>query len=238
MRPVLPACADWSQLETLTKEREMIGLYLSAHPLDDYSVVIEHMCKTQLNELDNLENFRGQELAVAGMVGNVQNLVSKTGKPWGKFTLEDYNGTREFVLFGKDYENFRKFLFPDYFLFVRAKVQPRPYNDKELELKIVSMMQLSEVRDTIKEMHLRLPVEEITPELVRGLSERVTASEGPTLLRVCLRPRGAGEPQSLFEEPPRQPHGRPGGLPRRQRHKVFDNLITLIPTLKISKLWH
>ena len=110
------------------------------------------MCKTQLNELDNLENFRGQELAVAGMVVNVQNLVSKTGKPWGKFTLEDYNGTREFVLFGKDYENFRKFLFPDYFLFVRAKVQPRPYNDKELELKIVSMMQLSEVRDTIKEI--------------------------------------------------------------------------------------
>ena len=199
-RPVLPACADWSQLETLTKEREMIGLYLSAHPLDDYSVVIEHMCKTQLNELDNLENFRGQELAVAGMVVNVQNLVSKTGKPWGKFTLEDYNGTREFVLFGKDYENFRKFLFPDYFLFVRAKVQPRPYNDKELELKIVSMMQLSEVRDTIKEMHLRLPVEEITPELVRGLSERVTASEGPTLLRVCVFDREAQVSLNLFSK--------------------------------------
>ena len=57
-RPVLPACADWTQLETLAKEREMIGLYLSAHPLDDYKVIINHMCKTQLTELENLEPFK------------------------------------------------------------------------------------------------------------------------------------------------------------------------------------
>ena len=110
-RPVLPACADWSQLETLAKEREMIGLYLSAHPLDDYKIIINHMCKTQLTELENLEALKGQEIAVAGMVVSVQNLITKTGKPWGKFVLEDYNGTHEFALFSKDYENFRKYLF-------------------------------------------------------------------------------------------------------------------------------
>ena len=98
-RPVLPACADWSQLETLAKEREMIGLYLSAHPLDDYKIIINHMCKTQLTELENLEALKGQEIAVAGMVVSVQNLITKTGKPWGKFVLEDYNGTHEFALF-------------------------------------------------------------------------------------------------------------------------------------------
>ena len=173
-RPVLPACADWTQLETLAKEREMIGLYLSAHPLDDYKVIINHMCKTQLTELENLEPFKGQEIAVAGMVVSVQNLMTKTGKPWGKFVLEDYNGTHEFALFGKDYENFRKYLFSDYFLFIRGRVQPKPYNDKELEFKIISMVQLSEMRDTmIKEMHVQLPVQEVTQELIRDLSERV-----------------------------------------------------------------
>ena len=191
-RPTIPACADWSQLETLTKEREMIGLYLSAHPLDEYAVIIRHMCKTQLSELDNLEAFRGQEIAVAGMVVGVQNLMTKTGKPWGKFTLEDYNGTREFALFGKDYENFRKFLFTDYFLFVRAKVQPRPYNDRELELKILSMVQLQEMRDTmIKEIHVRLAIEEITHDLIRELTEKVHESEGSTLLHLNLYDREA-----------------------------------------------
>ena len=191
-RPTIPACADWSQLETLTKEREMIGLYLSAHPLDEYAVIIRHMCKTQLSELDNLEAFRGQEIAVAGMVVGVQNLITKTGKPWGKFTLEDYNGTREFALFGKDYENFRKFLFTDYFLFVRAKVQPRPYNDRELELKILSMVQLQEMRDTmIKEIHVRLAIEEITHDLIRELTEKVRESEGSTLLHLNLYDREA-----------------------------------------------
>ena len=182
--PTLPACADWGQLETLNKEREMIGLYLSAHPLDEYSVIIRNMCKVQLSDLDNLEHLRGQEIAVAGMVVAVQNLMTKTGKPWGKFTLEDYNGTHEFALFGKDYENFRKYMFKDYFLFIRGKVQPKPYND-DLELKIISMVQLAEMRDTmIREMYIQLAVDEITADLVRDLSDRVQASEGSTTLRV------------------------------------------------------
>ncbi len=200
-RPTIPACADWSQLETLTKEREMIGLYLSAHPLDEYAVIIRHMCKTQLSELDNLENFRGQEIAVAGMVVAVQNLMTKTGKPWGKFTLEDYNGTREFALFGKDYENFRKFMFSDYFLFIRARVQPRPYNDKELELKVISMVQLQEMRDTmIKEIHVKLAIEEITHELIRELTEKVRESEGTTLLHLNLYDREAQVGLNLYSK--------------------------------------
>ena len=200
-RPVIPACADWSQLEKLTKEREMVGLYLSAHPLDDYKIIIDHMCKTQLSELENLEALKGQEIAVAGMVVGVQNLMTKTGKPWGRFKLEDYNGAHEFALFGKDYENFRKYLFADYFLFIRGKVQPRPYNDKELEFKIVSMVQLQELRDTmIREMNILLPIEELTETLIRELSDRVRKSKGNTLLRVNLVDRKAQVSLSLFSK--------------------------------------
>ena len=200
-RPVLPACADWSQLETLAKEREMIGLYLSAHPLDDYKIIINHMCKTQLTELENLEALKGQEIAVAGMVVSVQNLITKTGEPWGRFGLEDYNGTHEFALFSKDYENFRKYLFSDYFLFVRGRVQPKPYNDKELEFKIISMVQLSEMRDTmIKEMNVLLPVEDVTPTLVRELTEKVKEAKGETLFRISVIDREAHVSLSLFSK--------------------------------------
>ncbi|WP_295939716.1 DNA polymerase III subunit alpha [uncultured Alistipes sp.] len=199
--PVLPNCADWSQLETLAKEREMIGLYLSAHPLDDYKVIINHMCKTQLTDLESLDALKGQEIAVAGMVVSVQNLITKTGKPWGKFVLEDYNGTHEFALFSKDYENFRKYLFPDYFLFIRGKVQPKLYNDKELEFKIISMVQLAQMRDEmIKEMNIQLPVEEITPQLVRELSGKIKESKGETLLRLNVYDREAHVAINLFSK--------------------------------------
>lgn len=78
----------------------------------------------------------------------------------GKVQAGDYNGTHEFALFGKDYENFRKYLFSDYFLFIRGRVQPRPYNDQELEFRITSMMQLSELQEAVKEVHVQLAVEE------------------------------------------------------------------------------
>ena len=234
-RPVLPACADWTQLETLAKEREMIGLYLSAHPLDDYKVIINHMCKTQLTELENLEPFKGQEIAVAGMVVSVQNLMTKTGKPWGKFVLEDYNGTHEFALFGKDYENFRKYLFSDYFLFIRGRVQPKPYNDKELEFKIISMVQLSEMRRNtmIKEMHVQLPSAGgdagADPATCRNVSAKLGAKP---LFRVNVYDRDAHVSLSLFSKSykvslTQSLVGYLGG----RRHKVFDG-VRLLQTIK------
>ncbi len=197
-RPVMPVCNDWNKLETLNKEREMMGLYLSAHPLDDYKIIIDQLCKTQLTELENLEALKGQEIAVAGMVVEVQNLMTKSGKPFGRFKMEDYNGSHEFALFSKEYETFRKYLFEDYFLFVRGKVQPRPYNDKELEFKILSMVQLSEMRDNIKEMSLQIPVEDITRELTESLTAKIKASKGETLLRMTVYDRKSRVTVNLF----------------------------------------
>ena len=198
--PVIPACAEWSQLEKLNKEREVIGLYLSAHPLDDYKVIIRNMCKTQVGDLDHLDELKGKEIAVAGMVVAVQNLTTKTGKPWGKFKLEDYNGTHEFALFGKDYENFRKYLFSDYFLFIRGRVQPRPYNDQELEFRITSMMQLSELQEAVKEVHVQLAVEEITRDLIARMGRSVKEAKGNTLLRLNVYDRQAQESLNLFSK--------------------------------------
>ena len=186
--PTVPVAEDWNQLMMLNKEKEVIGLYLSAHPLDEYKVIIDHMCKAKLSDLNDLEPLNGQEIGFAGVVTSVQELTTKTGRHWGRFTLEDYNGTHEFALFGKDYERFRPYLYPNYFLFVKGKVQPRPYGDNpELEFKILAMMQLSEVQDTmIKELHVSIPVGDLTEGFVEEFSNVMQHNKGKVILRTTL----------------------------------------------------
>ena len=201
--PTVPVAEDWNQLQVLNKEREMIGLYLSSHPLDEYKVVIKHMCKAGLADLSDLEPFSGQELGLAGVVTSVQAMTTKTGRPWGKFTLEDYNGgVREFALFGKDYEQFRPMMYPNYFLFIKGKVQPRPYGDNpELEFKILSMTQLSQVRDElIKELHIILHVEELTSSFAQEFSQMVQSNKGNTVLRLSLVNRAEGVTLNMFSK--------------------------------------
>ncbi len=203
--PTVPVAEDWNQLMLLNKEREVIGLYLSAHPLDDYKVIINHMCKTTLSDLSDLEPLNGQEVGFAGVVTSVQEMTTKTGRHWGKFTMEDYNGTHEFALFGKDYENFRPYLFPNYFLFVKGKVQPRPYGDNpELEFKILSMVQLSEVQDSmIKELHVHIPIEELTESFVTDFAERVRAKSNKKaniILRTTIADKSAGTSLNMYSK--------------------------------------
>ena len=199
--PTVPSAEDWNQLQVLGKEREVIGLYLSAHPLDDYSVIIRHMCKAQLVDLADLEALNGKEIALAGVVTGVQEMTTKTGRHWGKFTMEDYSGTHEFALFGKDYEQFRPMMYPNYFLFVRGKIQPRPYGDNpELEFKILSMQQLADVRDSVKEVHIQIPIEDITHDFVEEFSTHVRKSKGKTLLRLTVTDRKMGTSLNLYSK--------------------------------------
>ena len=203
--PTVPVAEDWNQLMLLNKEREMIGLYLSAHPLDDYKVIIDHMCKTSLSDLADLESLNGQEVSLAGVVTSVQEMTTKTGRHWGKFTMEDYNGTHEFAMFGKDYENFSKFMHVNYFLLVKGKVQPRPYGDNpELEFKILSMIQLAEVQETmIKELHLSIPVDELTPTFVTDFADRIRANskkKSNVILRMTITDRAGGTTLNMYSK--------------------------------------
>jgi DNA polymerase-3 subunit alpha len=190
----------------LNKEREVIGLYLSSHPLDEYKVIIKHMCKVGASSLDDLESLNGQEVALAGVVTSVQNLTTKTGRQFGKFILEDYDGgSHEFALFGKDYENFSKFMHLNYFLLVKGKVQPRPYGDNpELEFKVLSMMQLAEVQDTmIKELHINIPIEELTPTFVTDFADRVRANskkKSNVILRMTITDRSGGTTLNMYSK--------------------------------------
>ncbi len=199
-KPLIPVCQDWNQIQTLAKEKEMIGLYLSSHPLDQYKVIIDNMCKTRLTDLDNLEPLRNQEFAVAGMVVDVKNLYNKAGKPYGRFTLEDYNGSHEFILTGKDYEKYRQYLYPDYFLFVRGKVQPTYYDEQKLRISILSMKQLDEVLQTVNSISVQLPVDTISAEVIKELTEKLEKSAGDTIFKVLLFDPATGVSIKMFSK--------------------------------------
>lgn len=178
-KPTAPISEEWSQVETLKREREIIGLFLSAHPLDEYSIIIDNFCNAQVSELSMLESFRDKDVTVAGMVIDEQHMMSKGGKPFGKFTLEDYEGSHEFMLFGKDYENFRKYLYKDYFLFVKGRVEPRRYNENMLNFNIKSIMQLSEYRDKmIKSITFEVDINHINDQFIKYMEELTLHKRG------------------------------------------------------------
>jgi DNA polymerase-3 subunit alpha len=135
--------------------------------------------------LENLESLLGRDFSIAGVVTAVQNLTTKSGKPFGRFTVEDYSGSYQFTFFDRDYEKFRQYMYPDYFLLIRGKVQQKPYRDsKELEPKIIQIMQLDEASQTLaKEMSITLDVNDLSDDLIGGMSEAVRSSKGPILLR-------------------------------------------------------
>ncbi|MFR9649626.1 MAG: DNA polymerase III subunit alpha [Rikenellaceae bacterium] len=173
-----------SQLEILKRERDVIGLYLSAHPLDNYATLIARLCNIQLSDLNNLEPLEGRDFSVVGLVTSVQNLLNKSGRGWGRFSVEDYTGVRDFALFGKDYESFRHYLYQDYILFIRGRVQRHRFREGELEIKINSISQIADVRENIKELTLTLPVERVTNQFIEELNQTTSESKGATRLRL------------------------------------------------------
>ena len=163
-------------------------MYLSSHPLDDYSVIVRYVCNTPINKFLNLAELGMREFVAGGMVTSVQNLTTAKGKPFGKFKIEDYSGECEFALFGKDYEQFRPFLYPGYFLMLRGSVRPHAFREGELEVKFGTMTQLQDVgEDVIKEMNLSIFLEDLTADMRQEFVQRLKKSKGKThvTIRVC-----------------------------------------------------
>ncbi len=187
-KPTPPAGGDAIALELLNKEKELIGLYLSAHPLDEYKVLLNAKGVYPLSALKELQNYRGKEIAVAGVVTATNEFYLKNGTPAGSMTVADYGGAHEFRFFRKDYEMFRTRMFKDYFLLLQGRVQPIPYrNPEELEFKVSAVTQLSDVREALQEVRLQLPVEKLTREFIDALHGVVKHSKGRAHLRLVVR---------------------------------------------------
>jgi DNA polymerase III subunit alpha len=121
--PVVPPCEEWGTMEKLKREKEVVGIYISGHPLDDFQAEINYFCNAKVSDFNNQENFVNRELAFGGVISDVQHRVSKMGKGWAAFTVEDYWDSYEFRIFGEEYLKYQHFLVPNSFVFIKALVK-------------------------------------------------------------------------------------------------------------------
>jgi DNA polymerase-3 subunit alpha len=184
IKPEPAPCPDWPKLEKLNREKEVIGIYLSSHPLDDFQLEIKNFTTATLTDLQNLNDYLDRDVCVAGMVTETRNGISKNGKPYGSFTLQDYTDSFRFMLFDKDYIDNSKFFTTGYYLLIRGRVQKRRFKEDELEFKIRIINLLSSVKDElIKSVTLKIETSNIDEVLIHELKEMVQENKGDTELR-------------------------------------------------------
>ena len=181
--PEIPAAERWSDLERLNKERELVGIYLSAHPLDEYAIVLEHVCNTHMAELEDKASLAGREITMGGMVTSVRRGISKNGNPYGIAKIEDYSGSAEIPFFGNDWVNFQGYLFEGTFLYIKARCQAKQWQQDKLELKITSIELLPDVKEKlIEKITILIPLSVLDTALIAELSELTKDHPGNTEL--------------------------------------------------------
>ena len=200
--PTLPECEEWGLLEKLKYEKEVIGIYLTGHPLDNYRFEINNFCSHQVKQLallnrvksgegleEDLMEFsklKGRELIVGGLVSKSTHRMSKTGKPFGSFIFEDYQESVEMVLFGDDYVKLKQFMEDGYFLQLRGVVAERFRQSGNWEFKINSISLLSELRDKLaKVLTVQVPLSELSPALTAQLNTLIKENAAEYPNRKC-----------------------------------------------------
>ena len=121
--PIIPQCSQWDPLEKLAREKEVVGIYISGHPLDDFRVEMNTFCNSNVTAFKDVENFINKELSFGGIITEVEHRISRQGKGWASFTVEDYVDSCEFRIFGEEYLKFKHFLTENNFLFIKSLIK-------------------------------------------------------------------------------------------------------------------
>jgi DNA polymerase III subunit alpha len=191
--PKIPQVEEWGLMEKLTKEKEVVGIYLSEHPLDSFKLTIDYCCNSNLAELKDLEKLKGaNDIKIAGMVTDFSHNTTKTGNPYGTLTIEDYTESQRFFMFKDDYVNFRKFYNKGDFLFIKGRVQERwktkdDEKPAQIEYKITHMDLLSEaLGKQVKSVTLKMAIHEINKQAIDTLKEIAESNVGSYGLNIEL----------------------------------------------------
>ncbi|MEA1784685.1 DNA polymerase III subunit alpha [Arenibacter sp. GZD96] len=190
--PVVPPCTKWGTMEKLRREKEVVGIYISGHPLDDFKTEINAFCNAGVAACTALENHINKELTFAGVVSDVQHRTSKNGKGWASFTLEDYTDSFEFRIFGEEYLKYRHFLMINAFVYCKVFVQEGWINKEtgkrgEPRLKFTHVMLLQDVMQTYaRKLTINFDINQLQEERVHQLKKTLTAHKGEHLLHFSI----------------------------------------------------
>ena len=230
--PDLPQVARWDTIERLNKEKDLIGIYLSAHPLDEYEFEVRELCNITASELTQFDTWRkpdvrgeeekrirallaeqtdekpvlpsefiaahkNQSCLLGGLITSAEQLRSKMGNPWGRYTIEDYTGSYQIALFGNAYNQFAHLMLKDLYVMIQGVVQQKGAGQKwfkegkdeeaEFEFVVQRVDMLSQVQETRTDgLSIRLSLDAVTPETIDELADMVDASQGKGRLHVSV----------------------------------------------------
>ena len=182
-KPEIPPCERWSDLERLNKEKELVGIYLSAHPLDEYRVILKYVCNTGVIELNDRENLQGKEITMGGIVTGFREGTTKNGKPFGILKLEDFTGSGEIPLFGQDYINYGRYGRLGMYLLISARMEPMRWDPKRFDLRIGQIRLLQDEKDKlIEKISITLSIHGLDEPTINELSTLIKKHPGNSLL--------------------------------------------------------
>jgi DNA polymerase-3 subunit alpha len=190
--PQVPPCESWGTMEKLAREKEVVGIYISGHPLDDFRVEMNTFCNASIAMFKDLESCINKELCFGGVVTNIEHRVSKNGKGWATFTIEDYTDSFDFRIFGEEYLKFRHFLLQNSFVFVRVYVRDGWINRDtqkkgEPRLQYNSFQLLHDVMDSYaKKLSIQLNIKDIESDKITNLHDLVRMHPGNQALHFVV----------------------------------------------------
>jgi len=183
--PVIPECDKWGLAELLDREKEVVGIYLSAHPLDGYKFEMTHYGMTNIADIDKV---RGRTIRIAGFVTDVVHATTKKGAKFGKMMLNDYSGNLEIALWQNDYVTYGNFLLNGQKLMITGVYDEHKYRPGTMEFRIQSIMLLEEVRKALtKRIHLALTLDRVTEDFATFMQENARKNPGSTELVISVK---------------------------------------------------
>ncbi len=169
--PIIPDCEEWGNIYALNKEKEVIGIFISGHPLDDFKMEINSFCTGTVSMLGEMPNHLGKQLLIAGIVSDAEHRFTKKGDQFGTLTLEDYNDSYKLFLWRENYLKYRHFLTPGTFVAIRGRIEMSRYR-KEPEFNIHTIELLQKLRENkAKSFHLKINSNALTHVLISDLNK-------------------------------------------------------------------
>ena len=186
--PKIDAIEPFSEIEKLHFEKEVVGVYISGHPLDNFKFEIDTFCNMGVSSLVELDGNEGKECKLGGIVASVEHRMTKTGRPFGKLFLEDYSGKGEIILWSDDYLKFKSFLMPGLFLFIEGNILRKSWGEQNLEFKIRNIELLNEIGiKRVAGLALRFSAQTVTADFIETLDKLCKKNTGNASLRFYLK---------------------------------------------------
>ena len=183
-KPEIPQAERWSDLERLNKEKELVGIYLSAHPLDEFKIILDYVCNTRMIEFNNKEALLDREILAGGIVSGFREGTTKTGNPYGILKIEDYSGSAEIPLFRPNYLDYAKYGRNGMYLLINAKVVQRNRNQTnfyDIQINSIKLLQ-DEMNNLIENICISVPIHDLDETNINELSTLIKSNPGQTLL--------------------------------------------------------